>query len=217
MTGAADARGDGRAPNESSSAARAAPTGRDRTAAAGSPSGHDASSNGHPSAHPPAIEGTAPPSSEREGTQPSSAVDITLARLEDQIVWYDEKARKSQRWFKLIKFAELVLAAGLPLFAVFGFPWGTEATAAMGATLVILQGVEQLFQFQQNWISYRTTCEQLKHEKYLFHAGAGPYSRPQRPAKRLADRIEGLISQEHSKWVENREEAGEQLENVGAS
>lgn len=215
MTGAADARGDGRAPNESSSAAEAAPTGRDRTAATGPPSGHDASSNGHPSAHSPAVEGTAPPSSEREGSQPSSAVDITLARLEDQIVWYDEKALRSQRWFKRVKWVELSIATLVPVIALVDVT--VYLTALLGAIVVILQITEQLNQFQQNWITYRSTCEQLKHEKYLFHAGAGPYTNAKQPARRLAERIESLISQEHSKWVDNREEAAEQLQNAEAA
>lgn len=158
-----------------------------------------------------------PAGSERGGDAQPSAVDVTLGRLEDQIAWYSKRAKRSQWRFKVVKLAELALAASLPVWAVFGLGWGTQATAVTGMLIVVLQGFEQLFQDQQNWITYRSTCEQLKHEKYLFHAGAGPYASATQPVRRLADRIEGLISQEHSKWVDNREEAAEQLQNVEAS
>ena len=48
--------------------------------------------------------------------------------------------------------------------------------AALGALIVVLEGVQQLNQYQQNWSAYRSTCEALKHEKYLFLAHAGPYA-----------------------------------------
>lgn len=40
--------------------------------------------------------------------------------------------------------------------------------------------MQQLFQFQQNWITYRATAEALKHEQFLFLSEAGPYAGAQR-------------------------------------
>ena len=82
-----------------------------------------------------------------------------------------------------------------------------DAAAVLGAVVVVLEGIQHLNQYQSNWISYRATAEALKHEKYLFLARAGPYTGPQAEPL-LAERIESLISQEHSKWVSAREEAG---------
>jgi hypothetical protein len=70
----------------------------------------------------------------------------------------------------------------------------------------VLEGVQQLQQYQQNWTSYRSTCEQLKHEKFLFLARAGPYATGD-PAKQLAERVESLVSQEHAAWVSQREDS----------
>ena len=70
-----------------------------------------------------------------------------------------------------------------------------------------MEGVQQLFQFQQNWVSYRSTCEALKHEKFLYLATAGPYATAERPQALLAERVEGLVSQEHAKWAAQQEEA----------
>jgi Protein of unknown function (DUF4231) len=55
-------------------------------------------------------------------------------------------------------------------------------------------------------VLYRSTHEALTHEKFLFLAQAGPYSGPQR-RQVLAERVEGLVSQEHAKWTEGRHQA----------
>jgi hypothetical protein len=60
-------------------------------------------------------------------------------------------------------------------------------------------------QYQQNWITYRSTCERLRHEKFLFAAGAGPYTVARAEAL-LAERVESLVSQEHAAWVSQRED-----------
>ena len=45
------------------------------------------------------------------------------------------------------------------------------------------------------------TCEYLKKEKHFFIAKAGPYSDIDDPEKELAERMEEIISQEHTKWI----------------
>jgi hypothetical protein len=48
----------------------------------------------------------------------------------------------------------------------------------------------------------------LAHEKFLYLARAGPYADAARPMALLAERVEGLVSQEHAAWVsEQREDA----------
>lgn len=135
--------------------------------------------------------------------------DVTLERLEDQITWYDKKSGLAQRRFKWLKGAQLVAAATIPVVATLGVH--AAIPAALGALIVVLEGIQQLNQYQQNWNAYRSTCELLKHEKFLFLARAGPYSASNNANAVLADRIEGLISQEHAKWVSSREEAGHAL------
>jgi len=106
----------------------------------------------------------------------------------------------------------VIIAGLIPLASVFPIPeqqfkW---ITAILGLLVLIIEAVQQLNQDQQNWISYRSTCEALKHEKYLYLAVAGPYGNAENREKRtalLADRIEGLISQEHAKWVSAQEQA----------
>ena len=130
----------------------------------------------------------------------------TTRRLEDQIAWYDLKSGQNQRRFKVLKGIQLVAAAAIPVAATFGAH--AAIAAVLGAVILVVEGFQQLNQYQQNWTLYRSNAEALKHEKFLFIASAGPYAKSENRLALLADRIEGLISQEHAKWVSAREETG---------
>jgi Protein of unknown function (DUF4231) len=127
------------------------------------------------------------------------------ARLEEQIEWYDRKSQHNQRWFKRLKICQLVTAAAIPFAASISAPvW---VAGGGGALIVVLEGLQQLQQYQQNWTTYRATCERLKHERFLFLAHAGSYATAEDPEVLLAERVEGLVSQEHAAWSAHREEA----------
>ncbi len=136
-----------------------------------------------------------------------STSNPAFERLEDQISWYDQKSSSNQRRFKWLKAVTMVSAVLVPVFSSTGVgqPY---AAAALGIVIVLAEGFQQLNQFQANWIAYRSTCESLKHEKYLYLSAAGPYASVQNPVPVLADRVEGLVSQEHAKWVSAQTGAG---------
>jgi hypothetical protein len=132
----------------------------------------------------------------------------TQTRLRDQIAWYDAKSGANQRWFKRLKVCQIVLAASIPVAVGSVSNW---LVGAAGALIAVIEGLQQLQQYQQNWTSYRATCEQLRHEQFLFEAGAGSYAAAQDPEVLLAERVESIVSQEHAAWVAQREETGKQM------
>src|SRR3954468_21126211 len=126
-------------------------------------------------------------------------------RLESQIAWYDRTSIRNQRWFKRLKVLQIITAAALPVAAAVEAPlW---LMGGGGALIVVLEGLQQLQQYQQNWTTYRSTCERLKHERFLFATLPGPYARASRPAALMAERVEGLVSQEHAAWTAHQDEA----------
>lgn len=129
------------------------------------------------------------------------APDPILARLDEQLDWYDRKSLSNQRYFKRIKIAEIIAAALIPFLSAINFKHVTLWTAGLGVLITVLEGWLHLYQFQQNWTTYRSTCEQLKHEKYLYLGGAAPYANASNPRALLAERVESLVSQEHAKWA----------------
>lgn len=136
---------------------------------------------------------------------PARLVDgPTWERLEDQIGWYDRKSRQAQQWYKQLKLLELAVAASLPvLVGVGALVW---LPAGLSALIVILEGVQHLYQHQEHWITYRSTCEALRHERFLYLAHAGPYTSAQDRRALLAERIEGLVSQEHARWASSHQQ-----------
>jgi hypothetical protein len=135
-----------------------------------------------------------------ERSLPQSTID----RLEDQIAWYDRRSGYAQRMYKGLKLSTLGAAALIPLLAgLSATPW---ITGIVGALVVVLEGIQQLNQYHDRWIAYRSTAEALKHEKYLHAGSAGPYAGAQNPDQLLAERVESLISQEHAKWVSIEEQ-----------
>ncbi len=146
-------------------------------------------------------------------TPVAPAPSPTWARLEEQIGWYDRKSGRNQNWFKRLKICQIVVAAAIPVLAGNSAPAWLVGSA--GALIVVLEGLQQLMQYQQNWNSYRSTCERLKHERYLFQAEAGPYAAVERPEALLAERVESLVSQEHAAWASQQEEATKKIGAAG--
>lgn len=126
-------------------------------------------------------------------------------RLGEQLSWYDRSAAHNQRWYLRLKVLQIVVAAAIPVLAAADVE--VVVAGVLGAIIVVLEGLQQLFQYQQHWAAYRSTCEALKHERHLFLAEAGPYAGVARPEALLAERVEGLASQEHAAWVTEQHEA----------
>jgi hypothetical protein len=146
-------------------------------------------------------------------TEPDPSTSPAWARLQDQITWYDKKSALNQSRFKLLKICQIVTAAAIPVAAGVSAPaW---LVGGAGALIVVLEGLQQLEQYQQNWTSYRSTCERLKHEQFLFLSGAGPYADVPDPEAVLAERVESLVSQEHAAWAANHDEANKKLQGEG--
>jgi uncharacterized protein DUF4231 len=133
--------------------------------------------------------------------------DPIMERLEDQIAWYDRKSLYNQRYFKRMKATEILAAAIIPLSTALNFANLAWVTGGLGVLVTVLEGMLQLNQYQQNWIAYRSTCESLKHEKYVYLGKAPPYANAADPHALLAERVESLVSQEHAKWASLQQQA----------
>jgi hypothetical protein len=133
--------------------------------------------------------------------------DVTMERLEDQIAWYDNRSNRNQQFYKIMKITVIATAALIPLLSGLQTPMGVPSwvLGILGALIAIVEGIQQLNQYHANWISYRSTCEALKHEKFLYLAKAGLYATATDPRVLLAERIEALVSQEHAKWASSQE------------
>lgn len=124
-------------------------------------------------------------------------------RLEDQLDWYDRKSIYCQNWYKRLKFLQISLAVFIPVASHFSLGFAKWATAIAGSLIALLEGVQHMNQYSTLWVTYRATAEHLKHEKYLFLSGAGPYKGLNETERliMLAEHVEEHVSAEHANWV----------------
>ena len=124
-------------------------------------------------------------------------------RLDNQIQWYDLKSQSCQVYYKRLKMLEYIAAAIIPLCSTVldtwtYFPW---LVGGLGVIIAVDAAALSLYKFHENWIQYRTTSEQLKHEKYLFLTQVNPYD-GEDAFQQLVARVEGMISKENSSWAQ---------------
>jgi hypothetical protein len=129
--------------------------------------------------------------------------DYLEERLEHQIVWYDSKSSQCQKVYKRLKRTEVILATAIPLIS--GIASKIEflpiVVGLLGASIAVIEGFLNIGKYHENWIEYRSICETLKHEKYMFFAKAGVYV-GENPFQMLVERIESVISHENVNWAQ---------------
>jgi hypothetical protein len=125
-------------------------------------------------------------------------------RLEKQINWYSSKSKLNKQWYQALKTSEIVLAAITP-FIVALVSGDTNflkyVAGAMSIIIGILAGLLTAFKFHEKWIQYRSTCENLNHEKYLFETNSSIYT-TNSSFNLFVERVEFIISKENSDWTQ---------------
>jgi Protein of unknown function (DUF4231) len=123
-------------------------------------------------------------------------------RLDDQIEWYSDRSSKCQLKYKTLRVCEICAAAVIPfLSGMTGYGDCVRfSIGLLGVAIAISGGVGALFRYHENWIQYRVTSEQLKHEKYMFLTSSGPYENCE--FRVLVQRVEALISKEAVTWAQ---------------
>ncbi|HXG78261.1 MAG TPA: DUF4231 domain-containing protein [Methyloceanibacter sp.] len=159
---------------------------------------------------------------ERKGREPGQKLEPLWDRLQGKIDWYDEKAKRNQRAYKASKIAIVVLAILIPVLAEYGFLPGFHDSRAFlvgvaSGGIILLEGLQVLNKWQENWILYRATCEGLRNEQHLYAEKAGPYAglKPDIANRVLAERTSSLVMAEHGKWAKAHEHKVETTSAVG--
>jgi len=126
------------------------------------------------------------------------------ARLDNQIDWYDRKSGWNQRWYKRLQVLLIVASATIPFLSGY-VPDGPDISSIkimiglLGLIVAAIAAILGLYNFQENWIKYRATCESLKKEKFKFLTQVSPYDDDNAFAL-LVEHVEDLISKENTDW-----------------
>jgi len=103
-------------------------------------------------------------------------------RLDNQIEWYDSKSSGNQRTYRRLRGIEIVSAAAIPLVAaaqsIVQIPTAVAAIlmALLGSVVTVCTGFLALGNYHENWIEYRTICETLRKEKFMYLTRSDLYS-----------------------------------------
>ncbi|WP_273854130.1 DUF4231 domain-containing protein [Guptibacillus spartinae] len=119
-------------------------------------------------------------------------------RLENQIKWYDNNSINYQRKYRTLKMIEILFATSIPVVAS-TIPNAT-VISILGGGIAFIEGWLNLSKYHENWIEYRSICEILKQEKYMFLTHSGVYS-SKKSFTYLVERVESIISKENVNWA----------------
>lgn len=126
-------------------------------------------------------------------------------RVDDQIQWYSAKSGTNKKYYLWSKSMIIFLATLIPFISGFlstEVEWPTYMVGTLGVLTAMLSGISSLFRFQEKWNEYRTTSEALIHEKFMFMTSSGQYENAKTPFIVFVNKIEHIISKEHSNWSE---------------
>lgn len=124
-----------------------------------------------------------------------------LFRIAEQIEWYGAKSDGSKRFFYWFQTIAIISAAAVPVLS--SLQQHAFLLAALGGTSAAISSLLSLFQFQTNWIKYRSTCEDLKSHKAQFESKAGPYEDKRLAFDLFVENCERIISTERGQWAQN--------------
>lgn len=129
-------------------------------------------------------------------------------RVDDQIKWFNDKSGFNQRRYKLFRTIVIILSVSIP-FAAGYIDSETYlgnvikiAVGVAGVLIAVLEGIQALNKYQENWVQYRTAAENLIQEKMLFATQSGIYANSETPFSEFVARVEGVLSSENKKWGE---------------
>ncbi len=124
-------------------------------------------------------------------------------RVNNQIDWYDGKSQEAQNWYKTLQVIEIILASLIPLLSAYSTSCRSIAVTVgiFGAVIAIIESISKLNKYHENWIQYRTTCEMLRYQKYLFLTRSAPYNNSDETIENVFVRnIENIVSSENNQW-----------------
>ena len=103
---------------------------------------------------------------------------------------------------------EIILSVTIPALAPYAdskSPVINILIALIGITIASIAGVLKIYKFQEKWINYRSTAEDLKREKLMYLTETGFYGKNLDKDKKfnsLVNRVESILSNENIKWQE---------------
>lgn len=124
-------------------------------------------------------------------------------RVEDQLKYFEKAANKEKSKHIIYQILIIILALLIPVMNnvdLKGVGDLTNLVTILALVLAILTGIANFRKFGDLWLSYRTTEESIKREKFLFLTLSGKYADNDAAFSEFVSTMELILSAEHNKF-----------------
>jgi hypothetical protein len=124
-------------------------------------------------------------------------------RIDNQFEWYNNKSTINKNKYQSYKLIVIILSVSIPFMTGFiteDTAWLKIAVGLAGIIIAIVEGIQSLYKYQDNWLLYRTAAEFLTREKIFYTTKSGPYQ-DDTSLQKLVARIESFTNKENEDWM----------------
>jgi protein-S-isoprenylcysteine O-methyltransferase Ste14 len=129
--------------------------------------------------------------------------EFAIARYNNQRSWYSRKANLYKKITHIVSASVVVMSVLLPVStSVLPCEWKFRwVSLVLSLGIGLATGLAGVFRWRELWISYRATEEALKREYSFYMVKSGTYKGIDDPVSEFMNRVEMILSDEHSKWI----------------
>jgi Protein of unknown function (DUF4231) len=126
-------------------------------------------------------------------------------------------AKRSGKFYKTIAVSVLIFSALVPVILSTSIIYNVELRMLLASLssflVVVLFSVESVYNFREQWKSYKNAEDEITQELNLFHTSAEPYNgKNNEREKLLVMRVEGIILKERKETIEKLTSKMKELE-----
>lgn len=130
-------------------------------------------------------------------------------RVDEQIKWMSQKAKSNKGSYQILRLLQISLGILVSAAGAYATSWdiGPPLLTCVGALISLASAWETVNDYQNNWIRYRHTKEDLERERLLYRTASGPYRRSTAEGDEeeasftlFVSRVEALLGQEVDQW-----------------
>jgi hypothetical protein len=130
-------------------------------------------------------------------------------RVDEQIEWMSHKANNNKGSYRILRLLQISLGIVVSAVGSYATTWdyGPQLLTCIGALISLASAWETVNDYQNNWIRYRRTKEDLERERLLYRTASGPYRSSSSDGDEaeasftlFVSRVEALLGQEVDQW-----------------
>jgi hypothetical protein len=130
-------------------------------------------------------------------------------RVDEQIEWMSKKAKGNKGSYRVLRLLQISLGIMVSAGGYYAtsLDFGPQILTGLGALISLAAAWETVNDYQNNWIRYRRTKENLERERLLYRTASGPYRLSSAGGDEVeasftlfVSRVEALLSQELDQW-----------------